>query len=159
MKFLCAQHRQQVVASPQRAEQQWRDWMARGNAHIEAGEWQRACRYIGCSFELAEALLAVSLAQPRDTLRPIDRYMIAGHHLAECLGQCGETERELHFLLTVHTQLIDWVKQRRPDFSLLKQHLQISLLMLNRYCKRHGGFRGYYDCCVESEWYIKQCLH
>lgn len=159
MKFLCAQHRQQMVAAPQQAVQRWQDWMQRGNALIEAGDWQRACPYIGCSFELAEALLQVPGAQAGEVVQPVDRYMIAGHHLAECLGQCGDTEQELHFLLTVHTRLIDWVKQRQPDYTLLKQHLHISMLMLNRYCKRRGGFKGYYDCCVESEWYIKQCLH
>ena len=159
MKFLCEHHRQAIMEHPDKALGYWRDWMDRGGAMIENGDWRRACPFLGCSFELAEWLLDNPPANDTHRFRAIDRYMIAGHQLAECLGRTGEQELELHFLLTVHLRLIDRVRTRQAQYWLLKQQLQLSLAMLTRYRQRRGSFRGYYDCCVETELYINQCLN
>ncbi len=133
--------------------------MNRSSSLIDSNRWRQACNFLGCSFELAEWLLDNPQLSTQDNLRPMDRFMVTGHQLAECMGRSEREDLELHFLLTVHLRLVDWVKHRRPEYWLLKQHLQISLAMLNRYSQRRGGFKGYYDCCVEAEWYIKQCIN
>lgn len=159
MKFLCAQHRQHILSTPEAMLDYWHEWMQAGSSLLEAGDCDRASRYLGSSFELAEDMLNHPLCADSQTMDALVRYMVSGHHLAECLGRNTDPEQELHYLLTVHMELVDWIKSRRPQFWLLRQHLQISLIMLHRYVKRHGSFSGYYDCCVESEWYLKQCVH
>lgn len=159
MTFLCEHHRRQILAQPATAPHYWRHWMNRGTALIEAADWQSARQYLGNSFDLADALLQADGDAGDDALGHINRYMISGHHLAECLGRCGDTERELHYLLSVHQRLVAWVQSRAPQYWLLGQHLHISRIMLNRYRRAHGSFAGYYACCVEAEWYIKQCSH
>lgn len=159
MKFLCEHHRQRILSNPESMLDYWHQWMQVGSAMLQAGEWSRANGYLGCSFELSQEMLAKPPAQGAPDLGCLVRFMVSGHHLAECLGRAAEPEQELHYLLTVHLELIDWVKSRRPEFWLLRQHLQISMIMLHRYCKRNGSFSGYYDCCVEAEWYLKQCVH
>lgn len=160
MKFLCEHHRQQLFNEPRRALARWQEWMAQGNARIEQGDWREACRFVGCSFEVSEWLLLQPGATPvTESWRAVERYMLSGHHLAECLGRCGHTDRELDTLLAVHVQLVSWVKRRQPQYWLLKQHLQISLLMLGRFCNERGSFNGYYGCCVEAEWCINQCVN
>ena len=159
MKFLCDHHRQQVLEEPAKALSYWRNWMSRGNALIDEQQWKNACGFIGCSFEVAEWLLGQPAHDADEGQRAVERYMVAGHQLAECLGRTGHPDLELHYLLTVHLQLLERIKQRCAHFWLLRQPLQISRAMLSRYRNQHGSFKGYYDCCMETELAIKQCLN
>ena len=159
MKFLCDHHRQRILAQPSQALAYWHEWMNKSSALIDEGEWNRACGYLGCSFEVAEWLLQNPLPADENRQRSIERFMVAGHQLAECFGRSGHRDMELHYLLTVHLVLIDRVKNKTPGYWLLKPHLQISLTMLNRFRNNRGSFKGFYDCCVETELYIKQCVH
>ena len=159
MKFLCEHHRRQLIGQPDLALDHWRQWMDKSSTLMENSDWRPACNLLGCGFELAEWLLDNPQPGQGETLDPVNRYMVTGHQLAECLGRSGRGDLELHFLLTVHLRLIDWVKSRRNNFWLLQQHLRISLAMLSRYRRRRGSFKGFYDCCAETEWYIKLCVN
>lgn len=158
MNYLCRHHRQELFSQPEKASEYWHQWMRQGGSLIDSGQWREACSFLGCCFELCEWIIQQG-NHPGGDHQIVDRYLVSGHILAECLGRSGRIDLELHYLLTVHTSLIERVKNRLPDYWLLKQHLQISLMMLNRYCKQRGSFKGYYDCCVEAEWYIKQCVN
>ena len=167
MAFLCDRHRRQVLTETTTAISFWEQWMRQGSELFDQRQWQMAANYLGCSFEVAEWLVnkprpvakTDHVTESPANLSPIDRYMLAGHHLSECLGRCGRSDVELHYLLTVHLTLLNIVKARGYQYWLLKQHLEISLAMLRRYCQLYGAFRGYHDCYLETRLCIDQCMH
>ena len=159
MNFLCQHHRQSVFQSPNLALSYWEQWLQISTDHIDNDEWGKATNYLGCCYEVAEWLLDKPQQVQLDRLPHLDRFMISGHYLAESLGRSGKQEQELHFLLTVHSHLVAYVKERRQQHWLLHTHLEISLAMLCRYKELNGPFRAFYDCCRETQLYMNQCSH
>ncbi len=167
MTFLCNHHRQQVLTEVTTALSFWEQWMQQGAKLFNQRQWHQAACYLGSSFEVAEWLLAKpelvqnisNLEEKKPSLNYFDRYMIAGHHLSECLGRNGQIEAELHYLLTVHLKLLNTVKAKNYQHQPLKNHLEISLAMLGRHCKMHGQFKGYQDCYLETRLCIDQCTN
>jgi len=157
MKFLCSNHRKQLIQSPTRAVECWNQWLDTGSNLIEQQNWKRASSYFGCCYEVAEWLLAQpELLQNESELTYVDRYMVAGHHLAECFGRIGRHDVELHYLLTVHRCLMNYVMSQEHKYWSLKNNLEISLLMLSRFTQLQGQFKGYEDCYLETEKHITQ---
>ena len=159
MNFLCDHHRQTVLQSPRMALSYWEQWLQISTDHIDNQQWGQATDYLGCCFEVAEWLLDQPQAVSTEKLPHIDRYMVSGHYLAESLGRSQQPEQELHFLLTVHTCLVNYVREKRQQYWLLRTHLEISLSMICRYKQQRGVFKGFYDCCQETQFYLKQCTH
>ena len=160
MTFLCQQDKEQVLESTQQAIEYWHYWMEQGGECFEQHQFQRACSLFGCSYEVADCLLANKddLLSHQD-LKPIERYMIAGHHLAESFGRNRQCENELHFLLTIHTRLLKLSSNDAILMSNMRQHLQISMALLTRYRKLHGAFNGYLDCYMETRLCLDRLLH
>ncbi|MFA7555959.1 MAG: hypothetical protein WCY88_17075 [Spongiibacteraceae bacterium] len=167
MNFLCPHHREQILHKPAVAISFWDQWMQQGAELFNQQQWPQAASFLGCSFEVGEWLLAKPelisssdrLLELEQNLSHVDRYMLAGHHLSECLGRNDQTELELHYLLKVHLQLLSILKARQYQRGLLRNHLKISLAMLSRHCQLHGQFKGYRDCYMETSLCINQCLN
>ncbi len=150
MKFLCRKHREQILSLPSVATRHWDHWMGQGIASFEGEQWSKACQLLGCSYEAAEWLLQQpEEISPEGELTYIDRYMVAGHHLAESYGRQGFYDRELYYLVAVHRRLLRLSESGNYQHWPLKQNLSISLLMLARYCQLHGRFSGY-ECFVRQ---------
>lgn len=151
MNFLCPNHRQNLRRRPGQAKDYWNQWMHRGaQARLER-RWRDAVVYSGCSFELADDMLAApELVVPDASLFAIDRYFMAGQQLAHCLADTGQHDIELHVLLQVHQQLMTTCQSGRYRFYSLADHLSLSLQRLHRFSERHGHFNGYRDCCEET---------
>ncbi len=143
--------------------------MQQGSQCIADRQWQSATSFLGCSYELSEWLLqqpettpataAVNINSSTPELSYTDRFTIAGHYLAECLGRNGDKQLELHYLLSVHLTLLNRAKSKLGQYWLLKQNLEISLTMLQRFCHAHGSFKGFHDCYLETRLCIDQCLN
>ncbi|MFS1523202.1 hypothetical protein ACL7TT_03675 [Microbulbifer sp. 2304DJ12-6] len=58
LRYLCANHRQWLVADTDRAEKAWLDWIELGKILSEEGNEKDAIPYLGCAFDLAGFLLA-----------------------------------------------------------------------------------------------------
>lgn len=157
MKFLCANHRSGLLADPSGAKVYWERWIYQGFELLETHQWLEAIRFFGCAFELAEHLLPLPDRESfTEEVTAADRYMIAGHHLAESCGQGGRDDLELHFLLAVHYRLVAMAQNVRTGQAALKHNLLTSLKMLRRYCSNNGEFRGYQDCFSETQGHIVQ---
>ncbi|WKD49918.1 hypothetical protein [Microbulbifer spongiae] len=58
LRYLCANHRQWLIADTDRAEKTWLDWIELGKILSEEGNEKEAIPYLGCAFDLAGFLLA-----------------------------------------------------------------------------------------------------
>ena len=151
MQFLCPHHRQQLRRQPAQTRQLWRQWMYAGAQARTDRRWREAVVYSGCSFNLAEELLAMpEQVVPQAALYAIDFYWLAAQQLADCLAATGQHAQELHVLLTQHRQLLASAKTRRYQQYSLGDLIAQSLQRLHRYAEYHGHFRGYRDCCEET---------
>ena len=160
MRFLCDHHRDTVMNSMDSALYFWQQWLQQGGEHFQQQQWTQATRFLGCCFEVADWLLGQTAAQLNtlntQEMNPASRYMLAGHQLAESLGRGGDHDLELHYLLTVHTTLLQQIKNKTFPLPLLQHYLEISLAMLKRYCQNCGQFKGYNDCYLETRLCIDQ---
>lgn len=160
MGFICKHHRQHVLASPPSAIKFWDQWMEQANLHLLERDWREATRYIGCSFEVSQWLLEQpELIQHESSLSYLDRFMVSGHQLTECMGQQQQSRLELHFLLAVHIELMSRARTGNHQHWHLQYCLQRSMGRIKLYCTQHGDFKGYNDCLHETAQYLKRALH
>ncbi len=159
LKYLCPQHRETILSSPMQAKHYWQLWLNQGTNRMDQRDWQQATAYLGSCFEVAEWLLQEPETDSKGGLPHLDRYMVSGHYLAECYDRADQHEQALHYLLTVHDTLVKYVRQKQSQYWLLRTHLDISLTMICRYRQHHGAFKGFYDCCRETQLYLRLCTH
>lgn len=163
MRFICNSHRQQLLNNEHQVAAIWNEWMQQGSALFEQKQWSKAFRYLGCSYEAAEWLvIEQKLIGSETELNHIDRFMIAGHHLAECCSKGGREDLELHFLLSVHYRLIELAKGHHAGFWPISGNLINSVNAIKRHCNDYGEFDGYLDCLTETDTCLKKlrrCLN
>lgn len=151
MNFMCRYHRQSITQAPDLAVKYWHYWMDLGIEKLQTKCWWEAAKLLGGSFEIAESLIQHDPlpALNHNCLSALDRYMISGHHLAESFGQAQRPDLELHFLLKVHQKLIHCAHNSHKHDWPLKENLQLSLHMLERFQNLNHEFTGF-DACLKS---------
>lgn len=150
MRFLCENHRLQLLQDESQVVNHWNEWMRQGSSFVEAEQWADAFRVIGCSFEAAEWLLFDQQNLQPDDFAHLERFITTGHQLAACCRQSGRSDLELHFLLSVHYRLIDLAKSRGESYYPLSYSLQQSINLLEKHSRDHGQFEGFTDCVTET---------
>ncbi len=135
MRFLCESHRQQLLRSQAVAEMRWDEWMEAGREAFREKDWVVALRYLGSSYELSDLLLKSAWTL---TLPSLDRFMLSGHFLAECLRHCGEVKLQRHCLLEIHYRLLAALRSPQGAGLPLRRNIEISLHMLLRHFKATG---------------------
>lgn len=150
-RFLCEIHRNQLRRQPRQALDLWEQWMAMGQQLMERREFSRAIRYLGSSFDIGEMLLSQpELLLPEEEMSHIDRFMVAGHYLAEAYGRLGEPQRERHYLLMVHQRLMLELGSNAARKPFLKHNIELSLCMLKRHYQHSENFEPFIPCYVEG---------
>jgi hypothetical protein len=150
-RFLCEIHRNQLRRQPRQALDLWDQWMAVGQQLMERRDYARAIRYLGSSFDIGEMLLSQpELLQPEEEMSHIDRFMVAGHYLAEAYGRLGEPEQERHYLLVVHQRLMLELGTNTARKPFLKHNIELSLYMLKRHYQHNENFEPFIPCYVEG---------
>jgi hypothetical protein len=135
MRFLCESHRQQLLSNQAVAEIRWDEWMEAGREAFSNKEWLVALRYLGASYELSDLLLKRAWTPG---LPCLDRFMLSGHFLAECLRHCGEIQLQRHCLLEVHHRLLAILRSPQGADLPLHRNIEISLQMLSRHYDATG---------------------
>ena len=156
MRFLCESHRQQLLRSQAVAEIRWDEWMEAGREAFSNKEWLIALRYLGSSYELSELLLkraAVPLVPC------LDRFMLSGHFLAECLRHCGETQLQRHCLLEVHHRLLAMLRSPPGAELPLQRNIEFSLQMLSRHYEELGEGDLLRACEQETRRLLRRSVH
>ena len=144
MRFMCQAHRQKLLQKPSEVLSFWDKWLNQGLGHFAEANWHEASRFFGCSFEAGEWLLEKpEVVEKLNKFTHIDRYMLAGHYLAECIGKQGYHEKELHLLVQIHQRCLCLSKQGVFKHYPLKHNLEISMAMISRYCQNHGKCLAY----------------
>lgn len=150
-RFLCEIHRNQLRRQPRQALDLWDQWMAVGQQLMERREFARAIRYLGSSFDIGDMLLCQpELLLPEDEMSHIDRFMVAGHYLAEAYGRLGETDVERNYLLAVHQRLMLELGTNTARKPFLKHNIELSLCMLKRHYQRSDSIEPFIPCYVEG---------
>ncbi|AKH69040.1 hypothetical protein IMCC21906_01362 [Spongiibacter sp. IMCC21906] len=155
-QFLCAAHRQQLSSNASAAELRWEEWMETGRRAFADRDWRHAVRFLGCSFELSELLLACD-SQPN--LDALDRFMVSGHFLAECFANTGNRDLQQHCLLAVHHRLLKVLRTPEGRSLPLKRNIEFSLQMLSRYYEAEGNRDAFDHCQRESQRLLNRCYH
>lgn len=138
LQFLCAMHRDQLRRQPRQSLELWDAWMARGSRLMEQRDYVQAIRYLGSSFDIGNILLdQPELLLPEDEMSHIDRFMVAGHYLAEAFGRLGDIDQERNFLLLVHQRLMLELGTNSARKPFMKQNIELSLFMLKRHYQQH----------------------
>ena len=156
MRFLCESHRQQLQRSQAVAEIRWDEWMEAGREAFSNKEWLVALKYLGSSYELSDLLLkrnAVPL------LPSLDRFMLSGHFLAECLRHCGEAQLQRHCLLEVHHRLLAILRSPQGAELPLQHNIEISLQMLSRHYDSAGEADLLLACEQETRRLLRRSVH
>ena len=156
IRFLCESHREQLQQSQPVARQRWEEWMEVGREAYARRDWLPALRFLGCSFELSELMMAGN-AQP--DVPDLDRHMISGHYLAECFARCGEHDLQRHCLLAVHYRLLQTLRNAGERRLPLKYNVEISLQMLERYYRDAGCLDELSHCQRESKRLLARYYH
>jgi hypothetical protein len=118
---------------------------------MERREFLRAIRYLGSSFDIGEMLLSQpELLLPEEEMSHVDRFMVAGHYLAEAYGRLGEAELERNYLLIVHQRLMLELGSNTARKPFLKHNIELSLCMLKRHYQRSDSFEPFIPCYVEG---------
>ncbi|WP_372863868.1 hypothetical protein [Spongiibacter sp.] len=156
IRFLCESHRQQLQRSEAVAMQRWEEWMEAGREAYAQREWLPALRYLGCCFELSELMLATT---NQSLLHNLDRHMLSGHYLAECFARCGDTDLQQHCLLAVHHRLLQTLRSPAGQGLALRQNVEISLQMLERYYRRANRLDELSHCQRESQRLLRSHCH
>jgi hypothetical protein len=150
-RFLCEIHRNQLQRQPRQALDLWDQWMAMGQQLMERREFLRAVRYLGSSFDIGDMLLSQpELLLSEDEMSHIDRFMVAGHYLAEAYDRLGEVELERNYLLIVHQRLMLELGTNTARKPFLKHNIELSLFMLKRHYQRSADFEPFIPCYVEG---------
>lgn len=97
LRYLCVNHRQQLLADPSRAEGHWQQWMKTGSRLYEEGRYREAITFLGCAYELADHFLDASL--PSNEVA-FSRFTYSSICLARAYEQIGEVETR-HYLVSV----------------------------------------------------------
>jgi hypothetical protein len=156
IQFLCANHRQQLLHSPIVAQARWNEWMETGREAFSQRDWLKALKFLGCSFELSELLLNQTR---KPLLSDLDRYMLAGHFLAECFAHCGDVASQRHCLMAVHHRLMAVLTSPEGRGLALKCNVEISLQMLQRHFDKTGESAQIQACYDESMGLLKRAYH
>ena len=156
IRFLCDAHRKQLLRSKLVAENRWDEWMEAGREAYAERNWVAALRYLGCSFELSELLLGVERLPDAPSL---DRYMLAGHYLAECFARCGDRHLQRHCLLAVHYRLLKTLQSPEGRGLSLQRNVEISLQMLERHYRAENRLDELSHCRRESLRLLQRCYH
>ncbi len=156
MRFLCESHRQQLLRNQAVAEIRWDEWMEAGREAFSNKEWLVALRYLGPSYELSDLLLKRAWAPD---LPCLDRFMLSGHFLAECLRRCGETQLQRHCLLEVHHRLLAILRSAQGAELPLHRNIEISLQMLSRHYEAVGEADLLVACEQETRRLLCRCVH
>lgn len=150
-RFLCELHRSQLRRQPRQALDLWEQWMATGQQLMERRDFARAIRYLGSSFDIGEMLLSQpELLLPEEEMSHVDRFMVAGHYLAEAYGRLGEAELERNYLIIVHQRLMLELGTNTARKPFLKHNIELSLCMLKRHYQRSTDFEPFIPCYVEG---------
>ncbi|WP_141398523.1 MULTISPECIES: hypothetical protein [Microbulbifer] len=78
LRFLCAHHRQWLIAEPQRAERWMLGWVEQGEALLAQEGPEQALPFFGCALELADFLLIV---RGRADASAVRRFSDCARHL------------------------------------------------------------------------------
>ncbi len=156
MRFLCESHRQQLLRSQAVAEMRWDEWMEAGREAFSNKEWLVALKYLGSSYELSELLLKRAWTP---LLPCLDRLMVSGHFLAECLRHCGETQLQRHCLLEVHHRLLTTIRSPQGAELPLRANIEISLQMLSRHYSDTGEADLLVACEQETRRMLRRSVH
>ncbi|MDF1691910.1 MAG: hypothetical protein P1U47_06035 [Zhongshania sp.] len=156
MRFLCETHRQQLLRSQAVAEIRWDEWMEAGREALSQKDWRAALKYLGSSYELSEVLLTQCSVPD---LAYLDRYMVSGHFLAECLRHCGELQLQRHCLLEVHYRLLAILRSPQGQGLPLQRNIEISLQMLTRHYDATGEVDSFLACRAETQRLLQRSVH
>ena len=90
--FLCQTHRQHYQQEPTEALMAWDNWMSAGHQSVLSQDNERAFRYYGSSMEVAAILMQQSAQVAVTAITPLERYQLAGQHLAELCHRNGHKD-------------------------------------------------------------------
>ncbi len=156
IRFLCPQHREQLLRFDDAGCECWQRWMTAGRQAYAQRDWQEALRFLGSSFELSELVLD---QQSSPALDALDRYMVSGHFLAECFVRCGDRALQRHCLLAVHYRLLQALRKPGGTLLPLKHNIEISLQMLERAYRADNRLDELAHCQRESRRLVARCYH
>ena len=137
MRFLCELHQNQIRRQPRQALDLWDKWMTTGQRLMAQHDYVRAVQYVVSSFDIGTLLLEVpELLLAEDEMSHADRFMVAGHYLAEAYRHCGENQKEQNCLTEVHQRLMLELGANTARKPFLKHNIEFSLFMLQRHYQR-----------------------
>lgn len=123
LRYLCANHRQWLIADPARAEQYWLEWLETGNHYYEQGGFQEAIPYFGCAFELAESLLSSAWPGINEAA---SRFTLSSVCLAQAYEWSGKMDIRNYLLTQASCRLA-------KELSVAEQYTHISHCMQSLY--------------------------
>ncbi len=162
MTFLDEHHHRKAPC--ELARWRWDQWIEQGARALQQKDYSCALGLIGSSFKLGEIQLdnhhpGERKGAPKDDLRWVDRYMVAGHYLAEYYKRLNLPSLELHTLLKVHHRLSALIEDEQQLSPHLHFNMKISLQMIHRYQQRNGRFIAYQQCAENTAQLLHADMH
>jgi len=90
--FLCPTHHKHYQQQPSEAILAWDSWMSLGHKSVLGRNNEKAFRYYGSCMEVAAILMEQNTQIAITAITPLERYQLAGQHLAELCQRSGHEE-------------------------------------------------------------------